>query len=430
MDRTRLSGMAAGASVLSAFTALCLPVGRAAAHEPPFGTGVYARGAQRVVRMSRGLVLQSADRDDYRLLCNEALGVAPYDTPSVLMRADGSLLVGTSTGLKHVSMDGCAIDRMPQLEDTQVYVLARDRGDPTRLFAATGAGFYESRDDGEHFAKRDEHVFDSLEVARDPEGTVFATGKLTSGRGPVRAYVARWRDADPLELSELPLAPNEYGVSLLGSDAEHIVAVAHAYLGTPDDDRFLVSSDRARSWHNPLSARHIAAFAIDAQSGAWLLGDGEGLWRTSSAGDSLAQLASAPVSCLTFATSELFMCDGEGPEGGVSSSADGGEHWRSVLRWNQVKGVPACSPGAPSVKLCQAAWEDWARELPPRHERPDAGLAEHTAESRSGDAAHCAAVRGRPPGRPGRKASRWVWLAPLWFLARSLQRLHRKESPS
>jgi len=389
--------MAARLSVLSAFTITARFVGHAEAHEPPFGTGVYTSDAGLVVRMSRGLVLRSSERLEYRLVCNEALGVAEYDTPSVLVREDRSLLVGTSTGLRHVSADGCEIELSQAFGDTRVSALVRDPNDSARVYAATDLGFYESRDHGEHFDLLDSHVFDSLEAPEGADDVVIAAGKL-GAPGHVQAYIARWRSAAPLELQELALDQNEYGVALLGSDADHVIAVARAYLGTQYPDRFLVSSDGARSWQSPMSAPGIAAFAVDARNGAWIVGDAAGLWRTSSSGEPTAQLGTAAVSCLAQAGSDLFICDGVGAEGGVSLSADGGEHARSLLRWNQVTGLAACAADAPSVQQCHVAWGDWTRELPPGaplledelQGTPDAGNTLSGASPASG----CAAVGG------------------------------------
>jgi hypothetical protein len=415
--------MAARLSVQSVFTIAVCFVGHAEAHEPPFGTGVYASGAALVLRMSRGLVLRSSERLEYRLLCNEALGVAEYDTPSVLLREDGSLLVGTSTGLRHVSADGCEITPSQALGDGRVSALVHDPNDSSHVYAATDLGFYESRDHGEHFELLDEHVFDSLEVPEGAEAVVFAAGKL-GAPGHVQAYIARWHGAAPLELQELALEQNEYGVALLGSDGDHVVAVARAYLGTQYPDRFLVSTDGARSWQSPISAPGIAACAVDARHGAWIVGDATGLWRMSTSGEPTAQLGTAAVSCLAQAGSRLFICDGAGAEGGVSLSADGGEHARSLLRWNQITGLAACAADAPSVQQCQVAWEDWRRELLPGapllkdelHGLPDTGNTLNGASPSSG----CAAVGGSHfTGVP-------LWLALLFMLI--TRRLQAKRS--
>src|ERR1700712_4136423 len=156
---SRLSGMAAGPSVscaLSFASVLVCGAERAAAHDPPFGSGVYTRGDQLAVRTPRGLVVsRSAQRRDFRFLCNEALGVAEFDVPSVLLQADGSMLVGTSVGLVHVSSDRCAIEPLPAFAGARVSALVRASNESRDVYAATDAGFFSSSDGAQTFEEQD-----------------------------------------------------------------------------------------------------------------------------------------------------------------------------------------------------------------------------------------------------------------------------------
>lgn len=399
--------------------AACLGVfacltGRALAHEPPYGTGVYARGEQLVVRNTRGLVFSRGS--ELRFLCNEALGVAEYDAPSVILREDQSLLVGSSTGLWRVSSNLCEIDRSDALPILHVNALRLAPDDSAHIYAATELGLYESRDEGQSFTQLEPHAFDSLELPASDQGSVYAAGKLASAAGQPQAYFAHGQRERGFELQEFALDANEYGVELLGSDARRIFAVAHAYLGTQFKDRLLVSNDSAHTWQSPLSALSISAFSIDAALGSHLLASAEGLWRISDLDSSMVLLHPAAVSCLARVSRRLLLCDGAGPDGGLSQSSDEGEHWRSVLRWNQLTGLAECPSDSPAVAMCQLAWDDWQREMPagpplaetselePARdagavERNDAGLA-HSPTPKS-----CAAVSGtHPPGS-------WLWLA-------------------
>jgi hypothetical protein len=395
MERRRLSGRAARPSVRTAFSiagALACVAGHAAAHEPPFGTGVFSRDARLVVRTPRGLVVSSSpQRQEFRLLCNEALGVAEYDTAPVLVRADGSLLVGTSTGLVRVSADMCEVTRVLVFEQVRVSALSPDPSDSTRVYAATSAGLFESRDAGETFTKLDEHAFESLEVPRGAPDVLFAAGSEQRMPGQNRAYFARWQRGQALELEELQLETNEFGAALLGSDAQRVFAVARAYLGTEYPDRLLVSADNGRSWRTALSTSGIAAAVSDAASGAWLIGSETGLWRTDDALAAPMQLRSEAISCLARGEQQqLYVCDGAGADGGVSEVREVGASWRSVLRWNQLTGLAACDARAVTVQLCEAAWVDWQNELPagPPLQAADAGVPrDAAAEPASPDAA-------------------------------------------
>lgn len=398
--------MAARPSVLCALgfaSLLVCGAGRAAAHDPPSGTGVYVRGDQLVVRTGRGLVVsRSPERRDFRFLCNEALGVAEFDVPNVLLQGDGSMLVGTSAGLVHVSPDLCTIDAMPAFGGARVSALVRASNESVDVYAATDAGFFASSDDAQTFSEEDASVFDSLELAND--GVVYASGRYPGPPSQRRVYFARWQKGDALEQHELALEPAEVGVSLLGSDPrqpERVFAVAHAYLGTQYLDRFLSSSDGARSWTSPLSAAGIAAFTIDPATGTWLLGASTGLWR-GRGDEEPALVRDAAVSCLAPARAGLYVCDGIGAEGGLSLSADGGESWTTMFRFNQVSGLSECPAESKAVQECQVAWADWTLEMPPGPPLVgvDAGAIEPPEQQSMLPAARaassCAAVSGTP----------------------------------
>lgn len=397
--------------------------GRAAAHEPPSGTGVYARGAQLVIRNTRGLVAsRSAERREFRWLCNEALGIAEFDAPSVVLRADSSLLVGSSQGLWLVSQDLCAIELAPALAGLRISALRADPLDSRHIYAATDRGLYESHDEGERFTQLDPHAFDSLEVPSAQEGVVFAAGRDLASNAP-EAYIARWQRGRALELQAFALEANEFGVELLGSDAQRLFAAAHAYLGTQFLDRLLVSSDGAHSWHSPAAARSISAFVIDETTGVGLVGSATGLWRAADLDLAMTQIGTEAVSCLAQTSAGLYMCDGSGALGGVSASSDGGEHWRSVLRWNQVTGLPVCPADAASVKLCETAWADWQREIPLGPALAETNLIADAGPTPRGHLEGCAAVSSNAQRTT---PARWQWLALALFPMRSLRRLRTK----
>jgi hypothetical protein len=383
MDRSRLSGMDARPSVLSALTVASLLAcqGHAAAHEPPVGTRVYTQGALLAVRTTRGLVLsRDPERHDFRLLCNEAMSVAEYDAPSVIVREDGSLLIGASQGLLRVSADLCSIEPVRAFERVRFSALVPDPHDARHLFAATSIGLYESRDAGETFAQLDANSFDSLEVPADEHDLVYATGQRQGLQGEPHTYFARWQSGRMLQQSDFVLAQSEFGVQLLGSDKARVFAVAHAYLGTQVLDRLLVSSDDAKTWQSPLSAPGIAAFALEPDTGKWLVGSERGLWRLDDAGRQPLQLRSEAVSCLDTTGPAWLMCEA----GGVSRSTDAGAHWSSVLRWTELRGLAECPQDAPAVQLCQVAWADWQLEMPAVIAAPDAGAPDAAAAPDAG----------------------------------------------
>lgn len=360
---------AAFSGVWTACALACLAQpGRALAHDPAAGSAVYERGDQLVIRTGRGLIANVDDeRRDYRFVCNEAMQVADFDAPSVILRSDRQLLLGTSQGMLRVSPDLCEWRSLPAFEGVHVAALARDPTTDRRIYAATGLGLYVSTDEGDSFEPLDDHVLDSLAASPEQPQLLYGTGSMPGAPGHPQVYFARWQADQPMETFEYALDPNEYGIALLGSDARdngRVFAVAHAYLGTAYPDRFLISTDGAHSWSPLLSANGVAAFETDPTTGAWLVGSADGLLRAGDPGSEAVRIRDTPITCLRALGSRLYLCDGAGAQGGVSISHDAGEHLTSVLRFNQVTGLPDCRPDAPPVASCQTAWSDWQREMP------------------------------------------------------------------
>jgi hypothetical protein len=207
---------------------------------------------------------------------------------------------------------------------------------------------------------------------------------------------------------------------------ERLFAVAHAYLGTSQLDRLLVSDDGAQNWTTALTAPAIAAVAIDPADDAWLVATAQGLLRHATAEPHEPELLhSGAMTCLRFADSQLYVCDGEGRDAGVSVSADRGAHLSSVLRFHEVRGLPRCAASSPVVQLCGKAWADWERELPPdppptaagTTELANASVAQPEAADKTPPAGTCAVLTG-PTRNAGPLAG--VWLVGLlsWLFRR------------
>lgn len=352
------------------------------AHEPPVGTALYESDGRLIVRTNRGLIVDvsvDADRNDFRLLCNEALRIEEFDAPSVAVRADGSLLVGTSQGLMHISSSLCELRPLSALSGVRVTALVRDPRSDTTLYAATDAGLYVSADAGESFALLDEHVVESLEAPAAAPGRLYAAGRLPSAPTAARAYFASWQKDAGFSPYNFVLEANEFGVALLGSDAQaHVFAVARAYLGTSYLDRLLVSSDGARSFSSPLSTQGIAAFAFEPEQGRWYVGAASGLWRAMGDSDLFEKVRDEDVSCLLAVDKGMYACDGSGASGGVSLTTDAGDHWESILRFDEVRGLVACDAAQGPVQPCASAWMDWRTELVPETTSSDADVAKNT----------------------------------------------------
>lgn len=424
------------------------------AHDPPLGTGVFQHAGRYLVRTNRGLLLdvsQHEGESDYRLLCNEALGIDVYETPSIALRADGRWLVGTSQGLSVLSADACTLTPLPPLAATGVSALQQDPFDAAQLWAASGAGLYGSADTGLSFTELAEPVFGELLASPAVPKLLYATGN--DGQVSARSvYFARAADAEHFETFAFDLGDNEYGIDLLGAhptQGDVVFAAAHAYIGTHFLDRFLISHDGARTWDTSLSAPVIAGLAFGEGAVMWL-GATDGLRRSTDQAQTWTLQHEDPVSCVVRDGSRLIVCDGAAAEGGVSVSDDEGATFGSILRFRQVNARLDCAPSDMVARMCQVPWSDWQKEIPFLRDEPaqssmavldagtpladaavvmveqDAGTGEELGDvtrTESG-AGGCSMTRSRA----GRAGHPLVLFAASWVLIRARRKSRRRAS--
>jgi hypothetical protein len=369
---------------------LVLMSSRALAHDLPRGTGVFQQGSRLLVRSTRGLLTGVERTGDFRLLCNEALGIETYEVPSIVPRADGRWLIGTSHGLLLASADLCSLDPLPPLGTTPIGALAQDPSDSDVIYATTANaaasnGLYESRDNGLHFAaygdQTHDEFFSQLRLSASDAQRLCASGRKPSASAPsgFAAVFAHSEDRGlHFAVRDIALGPNEYGFELFGTtlpEPADVLGVVHAYLGIAANDRLVVSHDTGQSWVDALSAPAIAAFAQRAVDHTLWLGAASGLWRSTDGASTLTQVGARPVSCLAAVASQLYVCEASGASAGLSVSDDDGVTLRRVMSFADVVGMLACPSTANVTRMCQSAWSDWQRELMPAMSS-DAGAAD------------------------------------------------------
>jgi hypothetical protein len=383
--------------ILACVLALSWPTADAFAHDPPLGTGVFRAGKRLLIRTNRGLISSADGVADFRLLCNEALGISTTEVPSILPRADGQWLIGTSRGLFLASDDLCSISTVAPLVSCPVPALAQDPAHAATIYASTSSttaanDLYTSTDNGTTFAARGAQMqgafYTHLLVSPVTAQRLFATLKRQRSDGKTfDVFFAISNDAGD-SFSEVPFAlgANEYAIDLLGAhptSSNIVFGAAHAYLGTKYLDRLLVSTDSGSTWTNPLSLPTVDAFAVQATGGTMWLGSVAGLWRSNDNAQTFTQVQQHPIYCLSATDDQLYVCDGSSITGGLSVSNDQGETLTPIMRFSQVTGPAYCSETADVSRLCASAWSDWQRELTPTP--VDAGAPD--ASVVSGDAA-------------------------------------------
>ena len=368
------------------------------AHEPPRGSGLFHQAGQQLLRTNRGLIVNPDGSDDYRLLCNDALGIDTYEVPSVVPRQDGTWLIGTAHGLLVASADLCDVSALPPLDTTPIGGLAQDPSDADHLYVATAYsdarnGLYESHDLGHSWSAYGDQTHAELMIRlqisqRDP-ARFYAAAKRTNPDGG--GSIALLGDSSDrglhFDFEEIPLGPFDYGVDLFGvaeGATTDVFGVLHAFLGTGMDDR-LIASHEGGAWQVALSSITLDAFAErDADHTLWV-GSTAGLWRSSDLAQHFTQLQTSPFYCLQSQADTLYACIGSGASGSLAASHDDGMTFQTLFSFAQVIGPVICPVSATASRLCQTAWTDWRREIP-EQVSPDAGAADSGSSDDDGGA--------------------------------------------
>src|SRR5262245_49895675 len=165
----------------------------ARAHAPPQVKRILWRepGQGVLLVTNRGLIYGTPGGDDWRLLCNDALGVNVYDTPSVAYLQDGRLLAATVAGLKATSDDGCTLQGVAELGELQATAMEVDPSAPQRIFVTcygTGqSGVWLSEDGSASFTRvmeaEDNDFVRALKVAPGDPLNVYVSGSTFDQEG-------------------------------------------------------------------------------------------------------------------------------------------------------------------------------------------------------------------------------------------------------
>ncbi len=350
---------------------------RGLAHDPPRGTGVFRNGAQLLIRTNRGLVVRDGASDDFRLLCNEALGINVSEVPSLVPLPDGRWLVGTSVGLQLWDADFCSFETVEPLEATAVTALADDPRNPARIYASTGQGdtdngLYFSENAGETFDvysdRARDRIFEHLDVSFAAPGVHYVSGlRLNDAmNGFVHFFGVSFDEGRTFELSPFALEDVEYGVQLFAGDLAvetRVYGVAHADLGSEASDRFLVSADNGTTFTTTLEAPRLYGFAQALAELDVFVGSTAGIFRSVDSGMTFTRASDAPAYCLAHDESGLWVCDEAEGVGGVALSSDSGATLSRVMAFTDVMNPVACDPESRVASVCAAPWADWRREL-------------------------------------------------------------------
>lgn len=349
----------------------------------------------RVLVSNRGLFFGGASGSDWRLMCNEALGVTTSELPEIVGLADGRILAATSRGLFASSDRGCSWQGVEPFAMTTIPSLVQHPRRPERLYAtAYGngvSGFYESEDAAAHwqrvYAAEDGEYLRYLHFAPSEPDRLYVRKLALDGMRLVYSLMSSGDAGKSWASHPVEVKMDETDLVLLGvspTDPNLVVAKAEAASPGAVAERLLVSRDGGRTFDTPFSARSISAveWSLDGRS-VWLASD-EGLFRSDGAAEQFTRVGAAEfVTCLRQTDRDLLLCGYYGGSAagmsGVGTTSDGGESNTPWMSMTDVAAPIDCAAEAPTSMTCAPWWADWKREILDASSAPPPSAADASA---------------------------------------------------
>ncbi len=377
---------------------------RAGAHASPHVLDILFRPEGDVLLTNRGLIFGDAERSDWRLMCNEALGIGTSERPSLVGLEDGGLLVASSRGLSSSIDQGCSWRGVEPFAAVAVPALVADPREPARLYLsaytpdASGLGGVHASDDGgaswqQLTAAGERDYVRSIAVAPSDSGRVYATGQSWDAGGTYSYYLASSRDRGlTWERNVVALEPDERELRLLAvspRDPELLALRAGSNSPASNPERLLISRDGGSTFTSPLETTLLSALAFSsAGDKAWAASQ-DGVFESSDGLASFIRVGDAiSMSYVVESDGGLLACGfytgvGTG-DNGIGRRRASGEGFESFMELAHVSAPIACDAASPTATTCAPWWLDWQRELMMGAFAPDGGLAVAGSPSAAG----------------------------------------------
>jgi photosystem II stability/assembly factor-like uncharacterized protein len=365
-----------------------------------------------LVRATYGLLLSSDAGRTWDWLCERAVGYGGSEDPSVVIAANGALLVGMFDGLARSTDGGCTWQRDPS-EPRGVVDLTLRASVPDRVYAVTslfsrvgdaGVSRFHSEllvsaDAGAHWSARatldPSLIVDSVEVAPSDPERVYVSA-VRRGEREIQG-VLLVSDDDGAHFVERPfeLSRSDRGV-YVGAVAPQRADRVYVRVDAGDAGRIRVTDDAGATWVTPFQGGPVLGFALSADGDAiYTGGPRDGLLAAGADDLRFAARSKLPVQCLTSIGAALWAC---APAGGgfvLGASSTRGVTFEPRLTLRGMRGPLGCAPPS-AVDQCAEDWDSLRRLVGV----DDAtGATAETAPSSAG--AHRSACHCSTPGRGG-----------------------------
>jgi hypothetical protein len=336
-------------------------------------------GQGAVLVTNRGLIFSDAAATQFRLMCNQAVGVGIGDPPSVAYLGAGRWIAATTGGLKSSADGGCSWQGVEPLSALQTPALVQHPTERETLYVAVYApsqgGIRVTRDAGQNFSTllslQDNEFTHSLAVAPSDPQRVYAAGMAFDTTGNFTHYLLRSPDGGTSwERFNVALGELDERASLVAvhpTNADEILLKTTSL--TPDQpERVLLSRDGGENFTVAFQGWRLSdASYVKLGSEVWVASV-EGLWRST---DVLAGFEKQGIAQYMSSVTEhegvlwasgMFAGTSAGDDG-VGISSNGGQAFEPWMQFRDVDEPVACAPEAPTAVACETAWPHWQFEV-------------------------------------------------------------------
>jgi hypothetical protein len=367
-----------------------------------------------------GVLMRTRAEQPFAYLCDALLDHAPSDAvPAMAFLSDGSLLIGTSDGLRVVTRERCpATQAAGPLAGANVVAMAMHAATDTVYVATAGdaPALWRSVDGAQTWQKRSTlasaELISALQVdPGDPDKLYLSIGSseqaellVSSDGGKSFASFEQTR-----------------ALTLLLVRDGRLWALARSADNTTNRGFDLLRAEApAGPWSSLLRVNYFGGFAIDARGLIWVGDESGGLHSSHDGGDHFTDVApSQAVACLAAAEGSLLAC-APGTNTMPALIARDAAAFTPLVTFAEVDQLVDCAPDLDVPTRCAAAWVEWRRDVRMETLSTDAGAdAAPPTRSPAHDGGCSIRGAGKEVARPG---TGWLSLLVLGFGARERRR--------
>ncbi|MET0387730.1 MAG: hypothetical protein ABW321_17295 [Polyangiales bacterium] len=325
-------------------------------------------GALALALPGFGLLVRPHAEARFAYTCDAALGVPPSDRAATLRYFDdGTLLVGSPGGLRHVAADGCQLPRRHAVLGSEpISALAIHPATQLTyaIAAGRGAGIWRSSDHGMGWEQRgpcpDPALVTGLVI--DPEDNTQLFVSVAGATPEAGATLHVSRDGG----TSFSAHPQTRALQLLAAQAApaRLWAVARA-LDSRGNRGFdvMYTSDVDGEWHSALRVNYFGGLTITPSGEIWVGDEGGGIYRSRDAGRSFDNLdARSRVACLASEADAVWACTPALPMAPALQVLRETGPMTPALAFGDVESLVSCDDQDIATQ-CQAAWAEWQRDV-------------------------------------------------------------------